>query len=94
MNPHESPLGFVAILAGIGAVIGLGKLLNSDEKITMRIAVGRAIVNAGIGAAAGAGSLMFPSADPIVLYGLAACVASLGTSGLEAVVKRKLGGGE
>jgi hypothetical protein len=94
ISPKDHPEVFIGILAGIGAAIGLGKLLNSDEKITARLVVGRAIVNAGIGAAAGAGTLLFPSADPLVLYGLAAGIASLGTSGLEMLVKKKLGGGE
>jgi hypothetical protein len=94
ISPHEHPEGFIGILAGIGAAIGLGKLLNSTEKITLRLATGRAVVNAGIGAAAGAGTLMFPTADPVVLYGLAAGIASLGTSGLELLVKKKLGGGD
>jgi hypothetical protein len=94
MTPQDSPLGFIAILAGIGAAIGLGKLLNSEEKITPRLVIGRALVNAGIGAAAGATSLLFPNADPIVLYGLAAGLASIGTSALEMILKKKLGGSE
>ena len=92
ISPQEHPEGFIAILAGIGAAIGLGKLLNSTEKVTIRLAVGRALVTAGIGAVAGAGTLMFPSADPVVLYGLAAGLASGGTSALEAVLKRWTGG--
>jgi hypothetical protein len=90
MTPQDSPEWFVGVLAGIGAAIGLGKLLNSDEKITARLVIGRAVVNAGIGAAAGAGTLLFPSADPIVLYGLAAGLASLGTSGVEMVLRKRL----
>lgn len=88
MNPQEHPLTFVGILAAIGAAIGLGKLLASDEKLTPRIAIGRAVVTGGIGAAAGAGTLLFPTADPVVLYGLAAALASLGTSGLETILNR------
>lgn len=93
INPQNQPEGFIAVLAAIGAAIGLGKLLASDEPLTKRLIVGRAVVNAGIGAAAGAGTLLFPTADPLVLYGLAAGIASLGTSGLEMVFKKKLGGG-
>lgn len=91
INPHDQPEGFIAVLAAIGAAIGLGKLLNSSEPVTSRLVIGRALVNGGIGAAAGAGTLLFPTADPIVLYGLAAALASLGTSALEAAVKKKLG---
>lgn len=91
IDPKTNPEWFVGILAVIGAAIGIGKLLNSEEKITPRLIVGRAIVTAGIGAAAGAGTLLFPSADPIVLYGLAAGIASLGTSGLEMLIRKKMG---
>lgn len=91
ITPQNNPEGFVSILAAIGAAIGLGKLLNSSEPISPRVVVGRALVSAGIGAAAGAGTLLFPNADPLVLYGLAAGTASLGTSGLELALKR-LGG--
>lgn len=92
LNPQDQPEGFLAVLAAIGAAIGLGKLLNSDEKLSVRLVLGRAAVNAGIGAAAGATSLMFPTAEPLVLYGVAAGLASLGTSALEAVVRKKTGG--
>jgi hypothetical protein len=88
IDPKGNPEAFISILAGIGAAIGMGKLLNSTDRITPRIATGRAIVTAGIGAAAGAATLLFPSADPIVLYGLASGLASLGTSGLEVVLNK------
>lgn len=91
MNPKEHPEAFVATLALIGAGIGIGKLLASEEKLTTRLVIGRALVTAGIGAAAGAVSLLFPSADPLVLYGSAAGLASLGTSGLEMIVHRLAG---
>jgi hypothetical protein len=94
ISPKDHPEGFFVLLAAIGAAIGLGKLLNSDEKVTPRLVVGRAIVTGGLGAVAGAGSILFPTADPIVFYGLAATLSSLGTSGLEMLVKKKLGGGE
>lgn len=92
MNPHHSPEGFVATLAAIGAVIGLGKLLNSSDKLTIRVILGRSIVNAGIGAAAGAVMLFAPDANPVLLYGTAAGLASLGTSTLEYILRKRLGG--
>ena len=93
MNPHDNAAGFIAILAGIGALIGLGKLLDSAEKLNFRLVAGRCLVNAGIGAAAGSISLVVPDASPVLMYGLAAGLASLGTSGFEYVMKRRLGGG-
>ena len=93
IDPQQHPEGFVAILAGIGAFIGLGKLLASDEPITWRHALGRSMASAGVGAAAGATTLLFPSADPVVLLGVAAALASAGSSVLEMIIKKKLGGG-
>ena len=91
MNPKDHPEAFVGLLAAIGAGIGIGKLLASDEPISPRLVAGRAIVTGGIGAAAGAVSLLFPTADAAVLYASAAALASLGTSGLELLVHRITG---
>ena len=88
INPKESPELFLAVLGAIGAAIGLGKLLSSDTPITARVAVGRAVTTAGIGMAAGAVTLMVPAADPLVMYGAAAGLASLGTSALEAALAK------
>jgi hypothetical protein len=90
MTPHDHPEWFVAVLAFIGAAIGLGKLLNSEDQLTARRVAGRFIVNAGIGAAAGSVMLWVPNAPPLLLYGMAAGLASLGTSTLEYVIKAKL----
>lgn len=91
-NPQSNPEGFLAILAGIGAAIGLGKLLNSSEPLTPRLVIGRAVTSAGIGCAAGATTLLFPTADPIVMFGVAAFLSSVGTSALEAILRAKGGG--
>lgn len=93
MNIHDNPEGFVASLAAIGAAIGLGKLLASDDPINARLLVGRAVVTAGLGAASGMLMLWVPDAHPVLLYGAAAGLASLGTSTLEYIVKHRLGGG-
>lgn len=88
IDPKNNPEGFLATLAAIGVFVGLGKVLASTESLTFRLVAGRCITSAGIGAAAGATTLMFPSADPIVMYGVAAALASLGTSAVEAAVKK------
>lgn len=93
MNLNEHPEGFVASLAAIGALIGIGKLMAADDPITLRLFLGRAIVNAGIGAAAGSVMLFAPDANPVLLYGAAAGLASVGTSTLEYILKSRFGKG-
>jgi len=89
----DSPELRLGLLAAVGAAIGVGKLLAGGEPITARLVFGRALVSAGLGAAASATSLLFPTADPLVLYGVAAGLASVGTSALESIMARKVGGG-
>ncbi|MEH3580629.1 holin, partial [Enterobacter cloacae] len=49
---QEYEKGFIA-LALMGAMIALGKLLNSNETITLRLVVGRVIVGGGLSLIAG-----------------------------------------
>jgi hypothetical protein len=90
ISPHEHPEGFLAALAGIGAAIGLGKLLSSETPLTARIVVGRALIHGGLGATAGAVTLFFPTADPLVMFGVAAGMASVGNSALEVLLQTRL----
>lgn len=81
----------VGVLVGVGAVVGLGQLLVSNEKLTARVIAGRAIVSGGLGLAA-AGVLSFmPELSFYTQVGLASLLASLGTSALERVVQRLTG---
>jgi hypothetical protein len=92
MTPNDNPEGFLAILAAIGAAVGIGKLMAADDRITFRLFVGRAIVSAGLGAAAGAVMYLVPDAHPVLLYGAAAGISSMGTSTIEFILKKRLGG--
>lgn len=94
IDPKEHPLQFFLSLAAVGAVFAIGKMLNSTEKLTARIVVGRAVVNACLAASAGAASVFFPDASPLVMYGLAAALSSLGTSALEQLIRSKTGAAE
>lgn len=89
LSPHDHPEGFLGALALIGALVGLGKLFASSEPLTRRIVVGRALTHAGLGATAGAITLLFPSSSPIVMYGIAAGMASLGNSALEHLLQAR-----
>lgn len=82
-----------AILFGIvGVSIGIGQLLASGEVLTWRIIVGRALSTGGIAMAAGTVLVWVPDLPLIGQIGLAAGLASLGTSGLERMFQRLIEG--
>lgn len=70
----------------IGSVIGLGQLLISDAPLTWRAAAGRAIVSGGLATIAGSLLLVFAGTPNLALFGVAAALASLGTSMIERVI--------
>ena len=75
----------------IGVLTGLGQLLASKERLTWRIVIGRCLSSAGIATAAGVILIAIPNLPPLAQIGLAAALASLGTSGLERLIQRMLG---
>lgn len=79
-------LGF----ATLGMLIGVGQLLASAEVLTIRIVVGRALSTAGLAMAAGAALPWMPQMPLLAEIGIAATLASLGTSGLERLFQRIL----
>jgi len=80
-------------MAGVGALVGLGQLLASEERLTLRIVIGRALSSAGLGAAAASILAWVPDTPLAAQLGLAAGLASLGTSGLERLAQRVFGVG-
>lgn len=84
-------IGQAVLFALIGVLTGLGQLLASKERLTWRIIVGRCLSSAGIATAAGVILIAIPNLNPLAQIGLAAALASLGTSGLERLVQRLLG---
>jgi hypothetical protein len=72
----------------VGLIIGIGQLLASTERLTMRIVVGRALSSAGLGASSAAILVWVPGLPVTAQFGIAALIASLGTSGLEKVLQR------
>lgn len=84
----------LAVLVGMGVIIGLGKLLASDEKFTWRLAIGRAIVSAGLSVAAGAIIAFIPGLNQMAILGLAAASAVLGEQFIEKLIHLKAGGGQ
>lgn len=88
----DHPPGFVAILAGLGAAVGLGQLLASGEKISARLLTGRTITSAGLGAVASIPLAWMPTLPDAAVYGLACALVTLGVAGVERLAQRFLGG--
>lgn len=77
-------------LAAVGAILGLGKLLQSDEKITLRRVFGHGIVSAGLGGAAGLVLVPLPDAPLPVVLAAACALVSMGTLTLTMILQRYL----
>ena len=76
------------IFSLVGISIGMGQLLASNERITLRLLLGRALSTGGLAMAAGIVLVWVPELPMVGQIGVAAGLASLGTSGLERVFQR------
>lgn len=76
------------VLSLVGAVVGLGELLANQEKFNWRIAAGRCIVSGGLGMSTAGALAWIPSLPLVAQFGIAAAMASLGTSGLTLLLQR------
>lgn len=85
-------IGNALLFALVGISIGLGQLLASGEVLTARIIVGRALSTGGIAMAAGTVLVWVPDVPMLGQIGVAAALASLGTSGLERLFQRLIAG--
>ncbi len=81
---------FAGIVGFFGAIVGLGKLLQSGEKITFRLAMGRSIVTSCLCMSAFALLVWIPDVPKVALLGVAAVLASLGESALERIIYSRL----
>lgn len=93
MQKEEQSLYVLLIM---GAVIGIGKLLVSNDPITLRLILGRALLGAATSMVAGVGLAQFPDLPPMALYGIGSALGIVGSQFLELWLKRwmnKHGGG-
>lgn len=88
--PSTREEGILYYLAAAGAVIGLGKLLVSEEPITARKAFGHCIVSGGLGGAAALIQIPLPDAPLPVIVAAACALASLGASTFNVIVQKYL----
>lgn len=88
MQEHEKN---IYILIGAGALIGLGKLLASDEKLSARLVIGRTVLGSATSLLAGVVLLQFPTIHPLALLGIASGLGILGSQTIEILLKRRAG---
>ena len=74
----------------IGVLTAIGQLLQSATPITWKLALGRCITTGGMAVVAGAALAIFPDLPLIAQLGIAAALASLGSSGIEVVLQKVL----
>lgn len=82
---------FISAAGGMGALIGIGQLLDSGETLTWRIVAGRAMVSAGFASCAPLILVWLPHLPVTVEFAFAALLASLGTSGLQLLIAKLIG---
>lgn len=80
LSPHEKS---VLTLAGIGALIGLGKVLNNAEPMTVKLVIGRVILGSAASMVAGVALIQFPDLHPVAINGLGAAFGIVGYQGVE-----------
>lgn len=81
-------LRHLGLLALIGVVVGLGSALAEMPKLPSRVVFGRALTSAGMGVCAGGVLSWMPDLPLIAQCAVAAGMASLGTSGITAMLQR------
>lgn len=81
----------LALVAGIGLLVGIGKLLMSKEQLSLRLVFGRAIVSAALAVASAAFLAFIPGLSQLALVGLAAAFSVLGEQFLERMLQSKAG---
>lgn len=91
MKNDNEMVVLAVIVAVIGAMIGIAKLLLSPDVLTWRLILGRAIVTAALAMGAFIGLLWIPDANPVVIVGVACVIASMGEQGLEKVLNKYFG---
>lgn len=85
MNDWEKNLAW---LAGIGALIAVGRALTSTERLSWRVVVGRTILGSAVATVAALIYIPFPDAPMPVTLGAGAALGILGEQVLELVVRR------
>lgn len=87
MNEIEKTLAW---LAGVGIIVAVGKALTTNEPLTFKLVVGRAILGGALSTIAGVALLMFPEVPFVALIGIASALGILGEQFLGVAVRKIL----
>ena len=87
MQEHEKSLLTILI---IGGLIGIGKLLVSNEPLTFRLIIGRTILGSASSLIAGVILLQIPDISPLALIGIASALGILGSTYIEEYLKKNI----
>ncbi|VVD75371.1 holin [Pandoraea horticolens] len=91
MDDHKTAWTILGLLV-LGAAMGFGKLLVSDEVLTWRLIIGRAILGAGASMIAGVVLIQIPDIPPLALLGIGSVLGTVGAQFIELQLKRRAGG--
>lgn len=77
-------------LATIGALIGVGKLLVSSDKITFRVVIGRTLLGSATSLLAGVVLWQIPNIHPLALLGIGSGLGIVGQQYIEKFLRDKI----
>lgn len=82
----------IATLGLAGGLVGFAQVLAKGGRFDWKLALARAILNGALGVSAAVASVWFPTISLPALVGLACFLSSIGTSGVEKLLQRWIGG--
>lgn len=91
MESPDNNYTTLSIAAGIGFLIAIGRVMATDEHVTAKQVIGRAILNTGLAIGAFSVLTFIPGLGMEGKIGMAALIASLGTTGAEMLLRRIVG---
>ena len=80
----------ILTLIVIGGLIGLSRLLVSDERLSWRLVIGRTILGSAASTVAGLVLIQFPDLHPNALIALASALGLLGSTFIEEYLKKSV----
>ncbi len=87
MQEHEKTLITLLI---VGGLIGMGRLLVSNEPLSWRMIIGRTILGSATSIVAGLILIQFPDISPVALVSIACALGILGSTYIEEYLKKNI----